>query len=203
MSFKSWISKNPLVVDSNEINDILYFTEYPIKSHDQTHSAQEYFLAVIWHFLLFVQTAISYWRFVVAQQQYNTNNEENLTNSLKSTPNSRFSIKPKQTSCQYSPQIIKQLRIMVVYSSPIFRPTPLSICVEQQFFQNQVNLLEQTTLVTKTGALQAYADEQNNYYQTTQRQLKSKMFLKYPSLTNFNVQKCIKKFQSQNQQVDS
>ncbi|CAL6028995.1 Hypothetical_protein [Hexamita inflata] len=93
-------------------------------------------------------------------------------------------IKPKKTSWQYSPQIIKLLRIIIVYSSPILRPTQLSLCVEQQFFQNQVNLLEQTTLVTKTEALEAYADELNNFYQSTQRKLKSKMCLKYQSLTN-------------------
>ncbi|CAL6050069.1 Conserved_hypothetical protein [Hexamita inflata] len=90
------------------------------------------------------------------------------------------------SSAQLPSQIKIQLRFIIVYSSPILRLTQLSLCVEQQFFQNQVNLLEQTTLVTKTEALEAYADELN-YYQTTQRQLKSKMFLKYPSLTNFNV----------------
>ncbi|CAL6025206.1 Hypothetical_protein [Hexamita inflata] len=199
MGFKGRISKNPVVVESNEINNMLYFTEYPIKSHGQTHSAQKYLLAAIWYFLLFVQTAISYWRLVTTQQQFKTNNEENLTNSLKSTPNSRFSIKPKQNSCQYSPQIIKLLRIMVIYSSSILRPTQLSLCVEHQFFQNQVNLLRQTTQVTKTEALEAKANELNNYYQTTQSLLKFKMFPKIPSLTNFNAKKCIKKFQSHKQ----
>ncbi|CAL6030635.1 Hypothetical_protein [Hexamita inflata] len=109
-------------------------------------------------------------------QQNIDDNEENFKQYLKSTPNSRFSIQPKQTTYQYSPKIIILLGVIIVYSSPTLRLAQLCL---SQIKLNKIKsdqFSQADCICYKQLALEAQADVLNNFYQITRIKLKSQCF---------------------------